>query len=216
LKNIALLLITLTLFSGCAKIHNSQFAKSSGELKISGERLEEFSNENISMFTLTFENIGEKWLTIEDLNISFGDEVDSAIKTVKGEDFITYLKAIQLRNSIDRHNKNLLIGTVIGVGAIVAGSSNSQATKNIGAGISLGGLGTGVYGDISSYRDSLERAGGYPENHILAGKFRVPPKLFVKKFTVISGHSEEIGKTGVLRISYRENGRKMEAILELE
>jgi hypothetical protein len=182
--------------NACASIQNTRLAQPMDEqghlskkwttstgLQISGEELTSLSSSNFGAIELTFENTTSEWRRIRRVSLDFGGPTKNQFVTVPwGDDIRAWGEATVARNEIAATNRQLALGAVALTGAIVAVGSNSKSVRKAGGLASLSALAAMQVDRSMSIVDSAEHVNIFPEDHLLAGPFAIPPHLFAKKW----------------------------------
>ncbi len=193
------LFILVFLLNGCASTGGYQEAKFKDEkysdVKIYGMFDKEYASKYFGSFRFVFENQGDQWLTMENIRLSFAQ--DSAQKYIKVLDQLglkQWGKAVRLQ-------KNLHESTV-----------KELQTALISAGSSI----SGMVGDISESvgLDASGKKRTYPENHLYAEEFILPPGFTVEKWVLLeSSHHEKIPYVTNLDLNFEVNKKHQRADL---
>ncbi len=193
------LFIMIIIISGCAGTGGYREAKFKDEkysdVKIYGMFDKEYASKYFGSFRFVFENQGDQWLTMENIRLSFAQ--DSAQKYIKVLDQLglkQWGKAVRLQ-------KNLHESTV-----------KELQTALISAGSSI----SGMVGDISESvgLDASGKKRTYPENHLYAEEFILPPGFTVEKWVLLeSSHHEKIPYVTNLDLNFEVNKKHQRADL---
>lgn len=229
MKIISILL--LTLLASCASVHNGEYAQriDKGQLKdttdkdspitVSGQEVVGLSSEHFAHFDLTFENNTNEWITINDLDISFGTKLDGIVKIPVGEKLYYWQKAAVQRLEIAQHNTQMAMSALtIGAAALAGGASyngNRKLSKVAMGAMAFSGTAM-TFQEIQKEIDQIELSELVPENHILHLPIYLPPKLHVKKqFTIYVKNPSEIPYIQSFILNYKANDKKDKVLLNI-
>jgi hypothetical protein len=172
------LLISLFLIQGCASTGGYQEAifkdETDSPLRIYGLFDKEFASKYFGSFRFVFENERDEWLKIENIRLSFPN--DSAQKYIKVLDQLKleqWGKAVRLQKNINESTVKELQSALISAGSSISG----------------------MVGDISESvgLDADGKKRTFPENHLYAEDFVLPPGFTVEKWVLLqSSHHEKI------------------------
>jgi len=186
--------------AGCATIHNAEPAYPIDEqghvsesqvtrsgLRVSGEELASLSSPNFGVLELTFENSAADWRRIKRVRLDFaGPTNNQFVRIPWGDDIRAWYEATLQRNQIDERNRSVALGVVAIAGMIVATSSSSQPAKVLGGLAAVSSVAAMQAERTSVATNSVERVAMFPDSHLLAGPFAVPPNLFAKKWVLLN------------------------------
>lgn len=195
-------LSSILLISGCASVHNGNYAKVEGVaaesqkkedsrrtasgLVVSGQEIRDFSSKFITQIDLTFENKSAKWIHIKSVKLDFGsNEANEAISIPVGADLEAWVSAAKQNQAIKDYNFNLAMASVGVAGAGLAAGSSNSTQRNAGA-FALAGASTALtINTVRSSLNSIELAKLVPDSHILSSNFVVPPGMHTKKWLAV-------------------------------
>ena len=186
--------------AGCATIHNAEPAYPIDEqghvsesqvtrsgLRVSGEELASLSSPNFGVLELTFENSAADWRRIRRVSLDFaGQGNNQFVRIPWGDDIRAWYDATLQRNQIDEKNRGVALGVVAIAGMIVATSSSSQPAKVLGGLAVVSSVAAMQAERTSDATNSVEHVAIFPDSHLLAGPFSVPPNLFTKKWVLLN------------------------------
>ncbi len=181
----------IIIISGCAGTGGYQEVKFKDErytdVKIYGMFDKEFASKYFGSFRFVFENERDQWLTIEDIRLSFAE--DSAQKYIKVLDQLEleqWGKAVRLQKNLHESTVKELQSVLIS-----ASSSISSMVSDISETVGL---------------DASGKKRTYPENHLYAEEFILPPGFAVEKWVLLeSSHHEKIPYVTNLDLDFEIN-----------
>jgi len=172
------LFILVFLLNGCASTGGYQEAKfkddADSPIKIYGLFDKEYASEYFGSFRFVFENDHDQWLTIENIRLSFpNDSAQKYIKVLDQVELEQWGKAVRLQKNLHESTVHELQSALIS-----AGSSISSMVGDISKTVGL---------------DAGGKKRTYPENHLYAEEFVLPPGFTVEKWVLLeSSHHEKI------------------------
>jgi hypothetical protein len=184
---------------GCATVSSAERATPINELgklsksevtaaglRVSGEELSDLSSRYFGALEVTFENQSAAWVYVERVHLDFGGEARNRVVLLPwGEDIRSWLDATVQRNQIRATNRELAFGLVAltGLGAATFGDNGA---RKVGGLVAVGALGTLAADAAERDVQSAETVRLFPDDHLLAAPFGVPPALFVKRWIVLN------------------------------
>jgi hypothetical protein len=103
-----------------------------------------------------------------------------------GTDIQTWQQATLLRNEVRAANTRTALEALAVGGLVVGSASNDRGVQAAGGMVAVTGL-TGLVAQGYSERvEAAQRSPIFPESHLLAVPFGVPPGLFTKKWLVLN------------------------------
>ncbi len=203
------------IIAGCATVHSGEYAievKDNGDLKkeektglgmiISGKEVEYLSSMYFGFIDLTFENKSQNWIRIKKIKVDLGKaEVNSNVKFTSGRDIIHWDNATRKRNAIREHNERVVLGSIAALGYGLALTDN-QKLNMMGSAAGLGAIASLAVSEYNKNLDKIQNAKIFPESHLLAEEFIIPPGLFVKKWILLNTSNHK--KIGFIRGFYLE------------
>jgi hypothetical protein len=166
------------------------------DLTVYGIFDKEYASKYFGSFRFVFENEWDQWLTIENIRLSFTE--DSAQKYIKVLDQLE----LEQWGKAARLQKNLHESTV---------KELQSALVSAGSSIS------GMVGDISETvgLDASGKKKTYPQNHLYAEEFVLPPGFAVEKWVLLeSSHHEMIPYITSLNLDFKVNKNQQSANLQ--
>ncbi len=234
MRNILSIICLFIFCTSCASVHSGSYAvpvnqvnsdttkktsieeglQAESELIISGKLKRQLSSKFFAFIDLTFENTSQEWVRLTDIKIDFGsEEANENINFTYGTDLSVWFKSTQKRNKIRNYNQQLAIGVITGLGAGIAAGSNNSNIQSLGLMTATAGATVLSVNEFNKIQSKIEDAEIFPENHLFAKDFIIPPGLFDKKWLVIN--SKNHGKIGFitdLYLEYRINDIEKEKV----
>ena len=228
--------LVLSSVTSCAQMHKSYVAKpgnffingKTAGLVISGEYDNSFSDTYFGLVHLVFENKSDEWVTIKDIEVSFGKEANKYVnflspKTGKNllKIYMESKKKVLLMEQKNRAAWGAALAGLAAAGAAVAAANNSSNKKNstykANQALAQGLVTAAIVAEAS--RRPIKKAvmEEYPEGHLLKkGDFIIPPGLFEERWIIVNTRNhEELGYLHSMDISYRtKKGTKETATLQ--
>ena len=198
-----------------SKLDGGQKAKKSkSDLIISGEINKALSSRYFAFFNFTFENNSSEWIRIEDIEVDFGNQrINENISFTYGKDLAVWLKSTQKRNEIKDYNRKVTMGAIAGLGAGMSAVSNDENLQNLGLMTAVAGATALSAHKFNKLKPKVQNADIFPENHLFAKDFIVPPGLFEKKWIVVnSKEHEKIGRLTTLTLEYTTKKNETEKV----
>jgi hypothetical protein len=158
-------------------------------MRVSARELEELASENIGTVELTFENTSDRWVHISQVDLDFGKPTtNDAVAVVSGPELHAWQQGAQLRAAQNRQKANgalvavALGGLFLGMAGVVSDTPGLALAGDL---VLTGSLVTAAARDINDDIEAAQTVPVYPENHLFAVPFAIPPRLAVKKFLVL-------------------------------
>jgi hypothetical protein len=212
---------------GCATISSAELAVPVDErgklskskvtasgLRVSGEELSALASPYFGALEITFENQSSNWVHVQGVHLDFGGEAHNRTVLIPwGEDIRSWYESTLQRNEIREANRELALGAVELTGLLAAGFAKDGLRKAGGL-VAAGALGTAVADAAVGAAQSAENVHIFPDNHLLAGPFGVPPALFAKRWIVLN--TQDAAKASCIDrvlITYEFPDRRYERVL---
>lgn len=141
----------------------------------------EMSSDYFRVVHITFGNASDEWIRVKEVELLL--DTKEKIKITLGQDLVDWRESTMQKINIDRHNSQMLWGSIaaVGMGVAVAGRGD---TANIGAAVAIGSLAYSAGTDISRQIRDLNKAGALPQGHLLA-PFGIAPGLVARRWIVL-------------------------------
>ncbi len=176
--------------SGCATVHPGNVGtavtgKRNLPLKVSAEVAEEQGGESFAVIYLTFENLGDRWVRIDETEIEIGASIADRVSVVVGKDLTDWACAVEERAKLRAQNE-----AVASALTHDSASKEGQVVHAVG-GLAVAGALTYAVGDaISSVKSAAESPRKAPENHVCQPS-AVPGRRFIRKWVLLNKPSNE-------------------------
>jgi hypothetical protein len=172
------IILIVIILGGCAGTGGYQKAtfkdQESSDVILYGMFDRDYASKYFGSFRFVFDNDQDKWLELENFRLTFTD--DSANKYIKVLDQMQlekWGKAVRLQKNINESTIKEVQSAIIS-----AGSSMSSMVGDISATVGL---------------DDTDQKKSYPENHLYAEEFILPPGFAVEKWILLeSSHHNTI------------------------
>ncbi len=207
---LSFLCLSLFLFS-CASYQNGKVANEYGktlkkDLYVTAYQDFEYSTPHFSYIQVEFGNKTNDWFDVSKVLVNYkGDD----LQIVLGPRLVDWANGIENKVAVDRHNNDLLLGT-LAVGAMVAASSsanqgNFAATQSYIA-VMAGTAVAGSVNELSNEVSDIERAKVFPQGHLYT-PFSAAPGLVNKRWILIQ-HAPGVQITSFSFDVYLKNKEK--------
>ncbi len=158
-------------------------------LVVSGAEVSSYASEHFGLVQVTFENASADWIRIRRLTLDFGSAGASrAVTVTEGPDIDSWISATLQRNVIRETNETLALGTLLAIGATIETVGASSGKRGVSAAGSMLALGAaaGLAGDaVTDSQHRAENGALFPNSHLLAVPFAIPPGLFSKRWVLL-------------------------------
>ena len=156
------------------------------EFVISGELDDDTPAEYFGLINFTFNNNSDKWVRIENIRVYFDtEEANENVVVTAADDIIAWQEAMDYKIAVDNFNSVVQHAVIAGLGQGLS-ESESEGVSALGDFITLAAIGSLTIKSIDQYKGEIEYANIFPESHLLAKKFSVPPGLFAKKWILLN------------------------------
>jgi hypothetical protein len=163
----------------------SQHARSG--LRIVGREITELGSPYFGFVELTFSNDSARWVRVHRMQLSFGDPIrDQSVFVPWGMDIQTWQQATALRNEVRAANTQTALELLALTGTLAATFSQDRGVKAFGGVVALSSVGALTALEYDARVKAAQSAPIFPESHLLAVPFGVPPGLFAKKWIVLN------------------------------
>jgi hypothetical protein len=166
--------------------------------------------ENLSMATnyftvldFVFDNTTQDWIRIKQVKAFFNDEnKDKNISFTSGRDLAIWVQATQKMKEIEAQKAKIFLGIIGVLGAGIAGFSSGTNIKTLGTMTTVGAISSLSIMEFNKRYNEVEKAKIFPENHIFASEFIIPPGIYIKRFLVLNSRNHK--ETGFVRKIFLE------------
>lgn len=160
---------------------------SRSKLTIVGREINDLSSPYFGFVELTFLNHSAHWVRVERMQFSFGDPVaDRSVFVPWGTDIQSWQHATALRNAVKEANTQTALEVLALAGTAAAAFSQDRGVKVVGGSVALGSLAALTAREYDARVKAAQSSPIFPESHLLAVPFGVPPGLFAKKWVVLN------------------------------
>ncbi|MGK5092534.1 hypothetical protein WDW89_11045 [Deltaproteobacteria bacterium TL4] len=216
MKRIVILQLLIILINyGCAKIHSGNIAtpvrsesnvpsqQGAMGLIVSGEENNNLSSPYFGVIDFTFENTSQGWIKLSQVKVYFeNDTINENVQFTSGKELKVWMESTQKKVVMDLHNKQVAYGSIAGVGLGLAATGDDPQTRNMGLAMYLGTFAALAVDSFQDQASGLEQTKVFPQTHLFAKDFMIPPGLFIKKWVVLN--SKNHSKTGYIHTLYLE------------
>jgi hypothetical protein len=199
-RRLAPLCASLCFAAACASVHSGNLATpadgatAAGDphrtrlgLVVSGKELDELGSAYFGVVDFVFENRTEGWIRIKTVTLDLGSEArNREVFLPWGTDLVRWYEAATQKLAIAGHNRQLFLSTLALAGAVAGGVSGSNTGVLAGTTVALGATTVMAVDDIGATKRAAENAPIYPESHLLAGGFAIPPGLFTRRWVLLN------------------------------
>ena len=193
------LLMIVIIISGCAGTGGYQQAKFEDEtlsdINLYGMFDKEYASTYFGSFRFVFENQKDEWLEIQNIRLSFHDDSAKKYISVLGQNRLEqWGRAVRLQTNLNESSVKEIQSALLSAGSSISG----------------------MVGDISETvgLDTGEKETSYPDNHLYAERFVLPPGFAVEKWVLLqSSNHENLPYVTELDLSFEINHKKHTANL---
>jgi hypothetical protein len=183
---------------------------------ISGEELAGYASKHFGLVQVTFENRSADWARVGRLSLEFGNATTNAgVSVTQGSDIDSWLSAILQRNVVRETNEAIALGTLLAIGVAVESIGAVSGRRDVAAAGNVLELGAAAGLAVDTFTDSgprLESGTSFPQSHLLAQPFAIPPGLFAKRWVLL--YTREPGACiRTMRLHYEVNDHGPESAL---
>jgi hypothetical protein len=156
-------------------------------LRIVGREITELGSPYFGFVELTFINESGHWVRVHRMQLSFGDPIrDQSVFVPWGMDIQTWQHATALRNEVRAANTQTALEVLALAGTAAATFSQNRGVKAVGGAVALSSIGALTALEYDARVKAAQSSPIFPESHLLAVPFGVPPGLFAKKWIVLN------------------------------
>ncbi len=165
-------------------------SENGAKVPIKGELVSRYCSEYFGFVSVRFGNPTDRWLTLSNVQIGFGDSrIDDAVNVVTGPSLEAWRRAMSAKLASDDIDSQTFLGAIAVIGILAVGSRDSTA-QGIGAAAALSSTGVAGVNEIGNARAEIKAAGMVPDTHLLAGDIIVPPGLFADRWILLNTKSD--------------------------
>lgn len=183
-------LLLVSLLGACVSTHPGKFgepenSESESDLLVSAEVVDLYSDKAHRFLSFTFESKGTEWIRIESVDFEYSDKPDVRYNVIVGKDLLTWADAFRRRKARKDHNRGVILGLIIGAGALLAASSDDESVEAAGTTVAVAGASAGLLQALAEDLQKKEAADAVPDTH-LHSPFTVPAGMFVRKWILVN------------------------------
>ncbi len=221
------------LSEGCATVESGAYASpmdARGHLakspvtplgvRVSGTEIGRLSSPYFGVLAFTFENTSPRWIHVRKVGIGFGDALkDQNVLLPWGEELSSVERASVERAEIHDANETTALSVVAAVGAVGAAAGHHLGGGQSTALTAVGGLATAgaLAGLLAEHANGVtagaEQPPPFPDTHLLAVPFSIPPGLFAKRWLVLNTPADaKLPCVDALRVDYELDTGQVEHV----
>ncbi len=190
------LILAGLMLSACATTHTGKMAESKEKnVVISVERSADLSDKYYLFLEYTIENITSEWKDIQIIDVDFAGQENTEV--LVDEQLSAWIEGAEHKLKAAQYNQELLIGSMVLAGGIVAGTSSSNTGKVAGAATMVGATAVGIGTDISRAKNQassgvkgLGQTVNVPKSHIFVPS-KIAPESYIRRWIVVKMPSPE-------------------------
>ena len=184
------LTLMLLLVASCASYNPGKYAdvvqgEHPEDFPINAEVVNNYSEDNYTFVNFTFGNLSNDWRRIKKIRVlSIGGNEKSRI--IIGQDLRYWAEGMERKIKIDRHNSQVMWGSISGALLVGAGVASYNNNKNLTIGLAGGAIAAASVNDVNyviDKLDALEMANLVPNSHLYM-PFSIPPNLFLARWVL--------------------------------
>jgi hypothetical protein len=175
--------------ASCATTHPGNMAESgNNEVLISVERQYDLSDKHYIFYEYTIENKTPEWKDVQIVGVNF-DGQDTEILT--GDKLSSWIEGAELKMQASQYNQALLLGSIIAVGGVAAGTSHDSNVQVAGltamAGAAAYSAGSGISRAQNKANSGIKGENGtvnVPRTHVFVPS-KVAPDSYIRRWVVV-------------------------------
>lgn len=206
------LIMSTSLLAACASTHPGLHAENEGtnsyrDLNVSAYFRQDLSDPTNFYYEVTFENKGNQWIRVDEIDIDFPPNSGGPYNLIKGADLATWAESLKLKSQTKNFSEGILVaGAILGglAMAAIGDTRNDLGLKS--AGTVIAGAGA-AYSMTNAYKEGLHKAQGVnqlPDNHLFK-PFVIPSNGLIRKWILWSVPSGKIAKHATLKLKTIED-----------
>jgi len=205
----------LLLFTSCASYQPGKSASFKTGEKVNGLTItshvsKDLSNDYFKYINFTFGNEGPDWIRVKQMKLLEPTEKNvGPLNIVIGQDLATWSESLLYMRSIDRWNRQVLLGSIAAIGtttAVVGMTERNYKITIAGADLAYGTYGIALINNAIDTKKLKEKTKMLPANHIYR-PFSVPSEMYSKKWILIKSDSKVFPKVLNFEIEFMD-GKK--------
>lgn len=209
------LYLCLLLFTSCASYQPGERAKLKTGEKINGLTItshisKDLSNDYFKYINFTFGNEGPDWIRVKQMKLLPPSNKDKDnLSIVIGQDLATWSESLLYMRSIDRWNRQVLLGSIGAIGTTIAAVGMTERNFNVtvaGADLAYGTYTIALINNAIDTKKLKEKTTMFPKKHIYR-PFSIPSEMYSKKWILIKSDSKVFPKVLNFEIEFLD-GKK--------
>jgi hypothetical protein len=201
-------ILTALMLSACATTHSGPIAESKEKsVVISVDENTDLSDKYYLFLEYTIENTSTEWKDIQIVDVDFrGQETEVLVD----EQLSSWIEGAEHKLKAAQYNQDLLIGSMVLAGGIVAGTSSSNTGKVAGAATMVGAAAVGVGTDISRAKNQASSGAkgengtvNVPKTHIFVPS-KIAPESYIRRWIVLKAPQLPKPKASENELSYQQ------------
>ena len=211
MKRLFLLILVIAWNVSCASIHEGSEGQSKDtKVKISADRNWDLSDKYYLFYELTLENTTSEWQDMQVTKVQFeGQETE----ILHGDKLASWIEGAELKLKAANYNKDLLLGSMMVVGAAAAGVSKNSTVQTTGVLVASAGAVGATASGIGKARDQavsgvkgLNGTVNVPNTHILVPT-KIAPESYVRRWIVMAAPKPpaKLEKNSERKVFYEQN-----------
>lgn len=185
----------MTIFAFILIMNTNVFAKKNitkSGIEINAKENSSLATNYFGVIDFEFNNTTQDWIRMKQVKAFFNDDKkDRNINFTSGRDLAIWAQATEKVKAIEAQKAKIVLGIIAGLGAGIAGLSSDTNIKALGTISTIGALSSLSIMEFNKRYDQVEKAKIFPENHIFASEFVIPPGLYVKRFLVLNSRNHK-------------------------
>jgi hypothetical protein len=209
--NLSIALASLVICS-CASTHPGLRAENEGvgaykDLNVSSYFRRDLSDPTNFYYEVTFENKGNQWIRIDEIDIDFPPNSGGPYNLIKGADLATWAESLKLKSQTKNFSEGILVAGAILGGLTMAAIGDTRGDIGLkSAGAVIVGAGA-AYSVTKAFKgDGNKDQAGHqlPDNHLFK-PFVIPSNGLVRKWILWSVPSGKISQHATLKLKTIED-----------
>lgn len=196
------------LLSACATTHTGPLAESNEKsVVISVDENTSLSDKYYLFLEYTIENTSAEWKDIQIIDIDFKGQ---NTEVLVDEQLSSWIEGAELKLKAAQYNQDLLIGSMVLAGGVIAGTSSSNTGKVAGAVTMAGAATAGVATNISRVKNQastgMKGENGtvnVPKTHIFVPS-KIAPESYIRRWIVLKAPQLPKPKVSENELTYQQ------------
>jgi len=186
------------------------------DIDVSADEVTSLSSPNLGVVALTFTNHTEDFIRITGVSLNFDAPVNEQVSIPVGDNISSWADAIAIRNRIRSGSAQLASGVLMPGGSILASMGHfrpDRAEATTGQLAAPAPLAVSEFQVTQAAAESAQIATLVPADHLLAGPFSVPPKLFAKKWILLKSDGRVKSCLDRLYLGFRAGDKPVQRLI---